>query len=306
MSADLQPSGTQQLWIFDIYAFAVAGPLMTMGPVGDRIGRRRLLPAGAAGFGAASLVAAYAHSAETLLVARPLLGIGGATLMPSALVLVRSLGALRRRPPWALVPSVPIGFTAPFAARPVQKGVNRAHVVTAGFATAVCGYAVLPFVDTDDLVLVLVACGVLAMGVTAVMSQVMDLALGAAPVERAGSASSLMETGSEFGGALGMAFLGSIGTAVYRDGVPDSAPAAAHETLGGALAVAERLPEQAGGTLATAAREAFTQGMNAAAIAGAVVFAGAAVLASVALRRVREEADAENAGRADLVSPSGV
>jgi DHA2 family multidrug resistance protein-like MFS transporter len=476
ISADLRPSGTQQLWIFDIYAFAVAGLLITMGSVGDRIGRRRLLLIGATAFGAASLVAAYAHSAETLIAARALLGIGGATLMPSTLALVRSLfldpaqrakaiaiwsavmtagvalgsvlsgllveffwwgsvflvnlpamalllvlgpvllpeskdpdpgrfdwpsvplsmaavlpvvyglkeipsegwnvryvvsvtvGLLfaalfvhRQRTAaspmispalfrgrgfgpaaalnlvtmfgmmgsaffttqylqsvldksaleaalWALVPSVPIGFAAPFATHLVQKGVNRAHVVTAGFATAVCGYALLSFVDTDDLVLVLVACGVLAMGVTAVMSQIMDLALGAAPVERAGSASSLMETGAEFGGALGMAFLGSIGTAVYRGGIPNSAPAAAHETLGGALAVAGRLPGQAGDALATAAREAFTQGMNAAAIAGAAVFAGAAVLASVTLRRVRvrPEAPTENAGQADALSPSGV
>ncbi|WP_306337199.1 MFS transporter, partial [Streptomyces sp. KL118A] len=56
ISADLAPSGTQQLWIFDIYAFVLAGLLMTMGAVGDRIGRRRLLLFGATAFGAASLV----------------------------------------------------------------------------------------------------------------------------------------------------------------------------------------------------------------------------------------------------------
>ena len=61
ISADLEPSGTQQLWIFDIYAFVLAGLLMTMGSLGDRIGRRKLLLAGAAAFGTASLVAAYAE-----------------------------------------------------------------------------------------------------------------------------------------------------------------------------------------------------------------------------------------------------
>ncbi|MBT3153533.1 MFS transporter [Streptomyces sp. CHD11] len=481
ISADLEPSGTQLLWIFDIYAFAVAGLLMTMGSVGDRVGRRRLLLAGAAAFGAASLVAAYADSPEALIAARAVLGLGGATLMPSTLALVRTLfaDAAQRataiavwsgvmtagvalgsvlsgllveyfwwgsvflvnlpamalllllgpillpesRDPapghfdwpsvplsmaavlpvvyglkeiasdgwnvryvvsvtvgllfaalfvhrqrtaaspmispalfrgrgfspavglnlvtmfgmmgsaffttqylqsvlaksaleaalWALLPSVPIGFAAALAAGLVRRGVPRAHVVTAGFATGACGWALLWFVDTDALVLTLVACGVLASGVTMVMSQIMDLALGAAPVERAGSASSLMETGAEFGGALGMAVLGSIGAAVYRAGMPETAPAAARETLGGALAVAEDSPGPTGDALAAAAREAFTHGIQGAAIAGALVFAGAAVLASVTLRRVRvrkgtctEETCTQNAGPADRLSRPGV
>ncbi|GAA2914597.1 hypothetical protein GCM10011428_32110 [Streptomyces violaceus] len=91
ISADLEPSATQQLWIFDIYGFVLAGLLMTMGSLGDRIGRRRLLLFGAAAFGTASLVAAYANSAETLIAARAVLGIGGATLMPSTMALVRTL-----------------------------------------------------------------------------------------------------------------------------------------------------------------------------------------------------------------------
>nr|WP_234436636.1 MFS transporter [Streptomyces sp. NRRL F-7442] len=476
ISADLEPSGTQQLWIFDVYGFVLAGLLMTMGSVGDRIGRRRLLLAGAVAFGAASLVAAYADSAETLIAARTVLGIGGATLMPSTLALVRTMftdpaqrakaialwsgvmtagvalgsvlsGVLveyfwwgsvflvnlpamalllvlgpfllpeskdpapgrfdwpsvplsmaavlpvvyglkeipsegwnvryvvsvtvgllfaalfvhRQRTTaspmispalfrgrgfapavalnlvsafgmmgsaffttqylqsvlgksameaalWALLPSVPIGFAAPVAAWLVQRGVHRAHVVAAGFAVAACGYGLLALAGTDSLWLVLAACGVLASGIVMVMSQLMDLALGTVPVERAGSASSLMETGTEFGGALGMAVLGSVGTAVYRHGVPDSAPAAAHETLGGALAVADRLPGRAGDALATAAREAFTQGMQGAAVTGAVVLAGAAVLAATVLRRARvhEQAATENAGQADRLSPSGV
>src|SRR5215468_2719507 len=91
IARDLEPSSTQQLWIFDIYAFVLAGLLMTMGALGDRIGRRRLLLLGAAAFGAASLVAAYADSAETLIAARAVLGIGGATLMPSTMALVRTM-----------------------------------------------------------------------------------------------------------------------------------------------------------------------------------------------------------------------
>jgi DHA2 family multidrug resistance protein-like MFS transporter len=91
ISADLRPSGTQQLWIFDIYGFVLAGLLMTMGSIGDRIGRRKLLLMGAAAFSAASVLAAYADSAETLIAARAILGIGGATLMPSTMALLRTM-----------------------------------------------------------------------------------------------------------------------------------------------------------------------------------------------------------------------
>ncbi|MET7477381.1 MFS transporter [Streptomyces sp. NPDC005648] len=455
ISADLEPSGTQQLWIFDIYAFVLAGLLMTMGSLGDRIGRRKLLLIGAAAFGTASLIAAYADSAETLIAARAVLGIGGATLMPSTMALIRTMftdpaqrakaigmwsgvmtagialgsvlsGVLvqyfwwgsvflvnlpamalllvlgpfllpESRDPapgrfdwpsvplsmaavlpviyglkeipsegwhpqyvvsitvgllfaalfvhrqrtaanpmidpalfrgrgfapsvalnlvatfgmmgsaffttqylqsvldksaldaalWALLPSVPIGMTAPLATALVQKGVNRAYVVTAGFAIGAAGYALLAFADTDSLVLVLIACGILASGIVMVVSQITDLAMGSAPLERAGSAASLMETAAEFGGALGMAILGSIGTAIYRHDIPGSAPAAARETLGGALAIAARLPGRTGDALASTAREAFTSGMQGAAIAGAVLLAGAAVPAARALRGIR-------------------
>ncbi|WP_119583725.1 MFS transporter, partial [Streptomyces europaeiscabiei] len=410
ISADLEPTGTQLLWIFDIYAFVLAGLLMTMGSLGDRIGRRRLLLFGAAAFGAASLVAAYANSAETLIAARAVLGVGGATLMPSTMALTRTMftdpgqrakaigiwsgvmaggvalgsvlsGVLveyfwwgsvflvnlpamtlllllgprllpeSRNPDagrfdllsvplsmaavlpviyglkeiptegwnlryvisltvgllfaalfvhrqrttasplispalfrsrgftpavvlnlvaafgmmgsvyfttqylqsvlgksaleaalWGLLPSVLVGVAAPTTTLLVQRGVNRAYVVSAGFATAACGYALLAVAGTDSLWPVLAGAGVLAAGIVTVLSQMTDLALGAAPVERAGSASSLLETGQEFGGALGMAVLGSIGTALYHHEMPATAPGPARETLGGALAVAGQLP----------------------------------------------------------------
>ncbi|WP_329527469.1 MFS transporter [Streptomyces sp. NBC_01462] len=455
ISADLEPSGTQQLWIFDIYAFVLAGLLMTMGSLGDRIGRRRLLLFGAAAFGAASALAAYADSAQTLIAARALLGIGGATLMPSTMAIIRTMftdpgqrakaiglwsgvmtggvalgsvmsGVLvqyfwwgsvflvnlpamalllvlgpvllpesrnprpgrfdlpsvplsmaavlpviygikeipsegwkfeyvlsilvgllftalfvrRQRTAesplispelfrgrgfapavvlnlvssfammgsayfttqylqsvlgkssmeaalWALLPTVLVGVAAPVAAQLVQKGVHRAHVVSGGFVLGACGYGLLALTGTDSLWWALAGAGVLAAGIVVVMSQMMDLALSTVPVANAGVASSLLETGAEFGGALGMAVLGSIGTAVYRHGIPSDAPDAARETLGGALAVARELPGDTGGTLVRAAREAFTDGMHAAAVAGAVLLLGAAVLASATLRRVR-------------------
>jgi DHA2 family multidrug resistance protein-like MFS transporter len=93
LSEDLEPSSSQLLWIVDIYGFLVAGLLITMGTLGDRIGRRRLLLIGAAAFGAASVLAALSTSAEMLIAARALLGVAGATLAPSTLALIRNIFA---------------------------------------------------------------------------------------------------------------------------------------------------------------------------------------------------------------------
>jgi len=91
ISEDLKPSSTQLLWIIDIYGFMVAGFLVTMGTLGDRIGRRKLLLIGAAGFGAVSILAAFSTSPEMLILSRALLGIAGATLAPSTLSLIFSM-----------------------------------------------------------------------------------------------------------------------------------------------------------------------------------------------------------------------
>ena len=91
ISADLQPSSTQLLWIIDIYGFMVAGFLVTMGTLGDRIGRRKLLLVGAAAFGVVSILAAFSTTPEMLILSRALLGIAGATLAPSTLSLIFSM-----------------------------------------------------------------------------------------------------------------------------------------------------------------------------------------------------------------------
>jgi DHA2 family multidrug resistance protein-like MFS transporter len=91
LSADLKPTSAQLLWIIDIYGFLVAGSLITMGTLGDRIGRRRLLMIGAAAFGIASILAAFSTSAEMLIATRALLGIAGATLAPSTMSLIRNM-----------------------------------------------------------------------------------------------------------------------------------------------------------------------------------------------------------------------
>jgi DHA2 family multidrug resistance protein-like MFS transporter len=126
-----------------------------------------------------------------------------------------------------------------------------------------------------------------------------DLAVGAAPPERAGAASALAETSAEFGGALGIAILGVIGTAIYRDqmadslpaGIPGEAAAAARDTLGGAVAAAGQLPDQLGQALLGAARQAFTQGLHLAFAISAAAAIGVAILAAILLRRLRPSSE---------------
>src|ERR1700712_2844412 len=91
LAADLRPTNVQLLWIMDSYVFVVGGSLIAMGVLGDRIGRRRLLLAGSAAFAVASLSAAFATSPVQLIAARVLMGLAGATLMPSTLALIRAM-----------------------------------------------------------------------------------------------------------------------------------------------------------------------------------------------------------------------
>jgi DHA2 family multidrug resistance protein-like MFS transporter len=91
LTAALEPSATQLLWIVDIYGFFVAGSLITMGTLGDRIGRRRLLMIGAAAFGGVSILAAFSQTAEMLIVSRAILGVSAATIAPSTLSLISNM-----------------------------------------------------------------------------------------------------------------------------------------------------------------------------------------------------------------------
>ncbi len=89
--ADLHPSATQLLWIVDGYVFLLAGSLLPMGAIGDRVGRRRLLLVGVALFAVASVAAALAGSAAALIAARLAMGLAAASLMPSTLALIRGM-----------------------------------------------------------------------------------------------------------------------------------------------------------------------------------------------------------------------
>jgi MFS transporter, DHA2 family, multidrug resistance protein len=463
LSADLEPSSAQLLWIADIYGFMVAGALITMGTLGDRIGRRRLLLIGAAAFGLASLLAAFSTSAEMLIGARALLGLAGATIAPSTLSLIRNLfhdpgqrsfaigvwitayslgGALgpllggvlleffwwgsvfllavpvmalllvlgpvllpEFRDPKAgrldlvsaalslvavlavvyglkqlaqdgfgLLPSLSIvvglalglaflrrqarladplidlrlfrvpAFSASLAVytlgilvlfgsflfiyqylqlvlelSPLEAGVwtlpsfasfilgsmlapavvrrvRPAYVMAVGLAVGAVGLLILTQVDAESGLTVLVSASVVySLGLAPLFTLTNDLIIGAAPPERAGAASAISETGAELGGALSIAILGTIGTAVYRsqvaDGIPEAVPAdtaeAARDTLGGAVAASDDLVPWLVPDLIDAARAAFTQGLQVVALVSAVIAALAAVAVTLLLRNVR-------------------
>lgn len=126
IALDLEPTATQQLWIIDSYPLVLASLLVTMGVLGDRFGRRRMLLIGAAGFGAVSALAAFAPSAEWLIAARAGMGVFGAMLMPSTLSLLRSIFTDRdqRRLAIAIWASA---FSAGAALGPVVGGILLEH-----------------------------------------------------------------------------------------------------------------------------------------------------------------------------------
>jgi DHA2 family multidrug resistance protein-like MFS transporter len=461
LSAELKPSAAELLWIVDIYGFLVAGSLITMGTLGDRIGRRKLLLIGAAAFGAASVAAAFSTSAAMLIASRALLGVAAATLAPSTLSLIRNMfldpaqrtvavsvwimsysagaaigpligGVLLEHFRWGSVflINVPVmllllalapillpefrdpgagrmdlvsaiqslaavlaviyglkriaeggsgwiaaasivagaaigaaflrrqrrladplidlqlfrapafsaalavnilGFLTTFAAflfiaqylqsvlglSPLQAGlwglpsalafiagsmatpmiVRRfppAYVIAGGMTVAAAGFFLLALVDDVASPLAMLVAGsvVFAVGLTPVVTLTTDIVLTAAPPERAGAASALSETSSEFGGALGIAVMGSIVTAIYRGevalpaGVPAEAAEIARGTIGGAVSVAAELPGALGAELLGSARDAFAHAFGATAAISAVIAIGVAVLAAALLRRV--------------------
>ncbi len=470
LSEDLQPTSVQLLWIVDIYGFMIAGSLITMGTLGDRIGRRKLLLIGAAAFGLASILAAFSSSAGMLIATRALLGIAGATLMPSTLSLIRNMfldprqrttaigiwvsgfsvgsaigpligGFLLEHFWWGaafllgvpvmavlliagplllpeykdpkpgkfdllsavlslaavllviyglkqvaqegigLLPllSVAAGLTVgvifvrrqqvlpdplidlrlfrvpAFSASlvtytlgvfvafgsflfiaqylqlvlglsPLEAGlwslpgavtsiigsniapvivrrVRPAYVVAGGLALAAFGLGLITLVGTDSLALIVIGNVLMSLGFGMTFTLTADMVVGTAPPERAGAASAISETGAEFGGALGIAVLGSIGMAIYRSqvaaglpaGIPADAAAAAQETLGAALAVAGELPAELGAALTSVAHGGFISGLHTVTLIGVVAFAGAALVTAVLLRNVQthSESDAE-------------
>ena len=126
IALDLEPTATQQLWIIDAYPLVLASLLVTMGALGDRFGRRRMLLIGATGFGIVSALAAFAPSAEWLIAARAAMGVFGAMLMPSTLSLLRSIFTNRDQRRLAIAVWA-AGFSAGAALGPVVGGILLEH-----------------------------------------------------------------------------------------------------------------------------------------------------------------------------------
>jgi MFS transporter, DHA2 family, multidrug resistance protein len=169
----------------------------------------------------------------------------------------------------------------------LARRVRPAVVIGAGLVVSAAGYLVLAAVGpADDLALLVGGAVVVSAGLGPMMALATDMVVGSAPVERAGAAAAISSTAPQIGGAFGVAVLGSVLTAVYRDamatGVPAGAPAAAahaaRDNLGAAAAAAERLPAAVGEPLLTAARAAFATGFQVTAVASAVLMVATAAL----------------------------
>lgn len=96
VTEDLRPSAIELLWIVDTYPLVCASLLILFGTLGDRVGRRRILLFGYALFGVASALAAVAQDPQLLILARALLGVGGAMIMPATLSILRQVFPDRR------------------------------------------------------------------------------------------------------------------------------------------------------------------------------------------------------------------
>jgi DHA2 family multidrug resistance protein-like MFS transporter len=196
---------------------------------------------------------------------------------------------------WTL-PSFAAFVVGSMLAPAVVKRVRPAWVMATGMGVGALGFVLLAQVEVDGgLPLLVTASVIYSLGFAPLFTLTNDLIIGSAPPERAGAASGISETGAELGGALSIAILGTLGVAIYRrqvdDGIPAAVPAeqadAARDTIGGAVAAGAELPQQLAVQVLDAAREAFTQGLQVAALASAFLAAATAMLTVFLLRNVR-------------------
>jgi DHA2 family multidrug resistance protein-like MFS transporter len=187
----------------------------------------------------------------------------------------------------------------------IVRRVRPGYLMAGGLGLAAAGFALLTQVgETPGVAVLVTGFVVYSLGLAPVFTLATDLVVGSAPPERAGAASAISETASEFGGALGVAILGSIGTAVYRGamavslpaGIPPATAEAARETLGGAVALAGGMPQPLGAALIGTARDAFAQSFEVVAAVCASLLVALAIAAAVLLRREGSHAEAERQG----------
>jgi DHA2 family multidrug resistance protein-like MFS transporter len=217
---------------------------------------------------------------------------GGDLFIAQYLQLVRGMSPFEAGL-WLLPSTIALiagSLVAPLLARSIRAG----SAVVGALALAAFGMVVLSRVDAGSALSLLVTAMVLVgLGAGPVGTLGADIVVGAAPPERAGAASGLSETGAELGGALGIALLGSVGTAVYRAELREGAPTAigqyaiepARDSLGGAAEAADSLPAGVATELIEAAERAFVQGLQTAAAVGAAAMALTALVAAVLLRK---------------------
>lgn len=166
-------------------------------------------------------------------------------------------------------------------------------VLAGGLFLAAIGFGMLTQISIQSGPLYLViASFIYCLGLAPVFTLTTDIVVGSAPPEKAGAASAISETGSELGGALGIAILGSIGTLIYRNRLDDSLPASlsentvsvAKETLAAAIVQAEKIAGEQGAVLYNAAGEAFVSAFHAVAIAGVIISVVTGLLCAIKLK----------------------
>jgi MFS transporter, DHA2 family, multidrug resistance protein len=194
-----------------------------------------------------------------------------------------------------------LGFIAgSLLTAPMLKLMRPAHLLALGLGVAAIGLVMIGLVnDARGLIQLVAGSFLMSLGMSPCAAVAADLVVSAAPAERAGSASGLNETSSEFGGALGIALLGALLTAIYRnrlllpDGLDPEIAAAAERGLGTAAGVAEGLPD-GGVALLDAARTAYMAAMQVTSFCAAALVGLAAVTAFVVFRgRLRPTAAQE-------------
>jgi DHA2 family multidrug resistance protein-like MFS transporter len=208
---------------------------------------------------------------------------------------------------WSLPSAIGFIVGSNLAPRFVHR-FRPAIVLSAALTLAAIALAMLTQVDgSSGLAIVMLASVAISLALSPVFTLTTELIVGSTPIEKAGAASGISETGAELGGALGIAILGSIGMALYRSevasalptGIPTEAAEAALDTLGGAVVVAEQLPGPLGLALLDIARQAFVQGLHLAAAISAAVAIGTALVVVVQLRRVPARVELEGQQHVD-------